>query len=219
MIAATAGCLLVTSCSSGKGDDSESVRRGHLKGSLCETGISTRVLREMHPGPYLSTEMIPSKHGGIDGIDGTKGNTERGCDVRITKKGKDTSTLVTTLVRAEPRSVDDLFERYKNFFPAQPKQRLELGPAKGYTTSNDAVLAFDCRHPKKRTSKNSGLGVSVEVVQLDDPDSADSGRSELAKGAAELAADTARYVSSTVLKCSSPRLPDGAPDQKPRAKS
>jgi hypothetical protein len=123
--------------------------------------------------------------------------------------------MVAVLVRAEPGSADDLFKHHRNDYPTDPRQHLALGPADGYTTTDDAVLAFDCLGPKNHTSKADALGVSVSVLASVPADEITVEHPELTKSAAKLAADTARYVSSTVLKCSSPHLPDGSPTQRP----
>lgn len=83
----------------------------------------------------------------------------------------------------------------------------------------ESALAFDCRNPKKHAKENSSIGVSAQVLLPDHPEGLDVDRSKLAKGAAELVADTARYVSSTVLKCSGPHIPNGVPAQKPQEQS
>lgn len=169
----------------------------------------------MYPGPYVSTKMFPSEGGGIDALD-TKGKNEADCSSWITQKAGNTSTTQKILVEVHPhQSVDELFEHYKKWYPAHQRQLIHLGPAKGLTMYNGSMLAFDCQQPTKRTSNTGTLGVSVLVFLPDHPSGLDVDRAKLAKGAAELSADTARYVSSTVLKCSSPRLPDGVPSQEP----
>lgn len=210
-----AGLLLVASCSTGDDGHAEADDSQQLNDKLCATDISTSALRNMYPGPYSSTKMLPSKNGGINALGGAGGNAEGYCDIWITQKAGNVSSTPKVLVRVHPgESVDDLSDRYEKFYPSYRSQRLTLGAARGFTAYNGSVLAFDCREPKKKTSTDRALGVSVHVFLPDQPDGAGADRSKLAKGAAELAADTARYVSSTVLECTGAGLPEGAPAQK-----
>lgn len=165
----------------------------------------------MYPGPYSDTGMFPSDGGGINALGGAKGKAEGDCDVYITQKKGDIFTLANVATDVKPgESADDLFKYYKKRYPDHRSQRLTLGSAKGFTTYDQAVLVFDCRTPKKSSSKKETLAVKVQVLLPDYRGAYSVGQAKLAKGAAKLAADTARYVDSEVLKCSSPRLPDNA---------
>lgn len=214
LTAAVTSCFLISSCSSQGGDESDD--GVHLKGTLCDTDISTKPLQEMYPGPYTSIKMFPSKGGGIDALSGAGGKTEGDCDVWITQKEGDDFTKAKIAAYIEPgTSAEDLFKNYKKWYPKHRRQRLTLGPADGFTMYNQAVLGFDCRDSKKRPSVAESLGITVQVFLPDHPAGTNVDRAELAAGAAKLAANTARYVNSEVLKCSGPSLPDGAPRQEP----
>lgn len=210
-----AGSLLLTACSAGNEGEGKSGEANHLSSSLCATKISTGAVGEMYPGPYSSVEMRASKNGGINAVDGTKGQTDGDCDVWITQKKGNAEALIAVLVRAEPGTAEGLYERRKNYYPTHPMQQLTLGSASGYTTDSDAVLTFDCQTPDKQSPMRGTLGVSVTVLVSDQSDEVNVERPRLTKQAAKLAADAARYVNSSVLKCTGPGLPAGAPDRKP----
>lgn len=210
IFATAVGSLLLSSCSAA------SEQRPSLPTALCETNISTSSLQEMYPGPYSDLAMIPSKGGGIKALKKSKGGTKAECDIWITQEKGDTFTLVGVVVDLHPQSsVDDLFKRYEKWYPDHRQQPLTLGAAKGFTMHNASLLVFNCQELKKGTSAKRALGVSVRVTLPEYPNGPGVDRAELAKGAAKLAADTARYVSSDVLQCSGPRLPGGPPAQEP----
>lgn len=156
--------------------------------------------------------MIPSKEGNIDALKKKKGRAKGACDVWITQKNGDVFTTVGVVVELHPRkSVGELFERYEKWYPDHQQQPLTLGIAKGFATYNASFLAFECRKPDKIPSEIKDRGVSVRVLLPDHPDGLNVDRGKLAKGAGELAAETARYLHSELLKCSGAPLPDGVP--------
>lgn len=216
MLAATVGVFLLASCSTGTGKDAEPKPGHELSGGLCRTDIGVTALKDMYPGPYSGVKMMPSEGGGILGIDVDKGKAEGDCDVWITQKKGDVFSVVKVYVRVDPHeSAGDLFAAYKKSHPADVDRRIDLGSAKGYTGHKNSVLYFDCPHPRRHAPADNALGVSVHVLLPERPSTPDADWSTLADGAAALAADTARYVNSTVLQCSGPSLPKGAPAQKP----
>lgn len=219
MLAATVGVFLLASCSTGTGKGAKPEPAHELSGSLCRTGIGVTALKDMYPGPYSGVKMLPSKGGGIKGVNLKKGKAEGDCDVWITQKKGDVFSVVKVYVRVDRHeSADDLFAAYKKSHPADMNRRINLGPAKGYTTYKDSVLYFDCHAPRRHAPAAGALGVSAHVLLPEHPSTPDVDRAALADGAAALAAETARYVSSTVLQCSGPSLPKGDPAQKPAEK-
>ncbi|THA24062.1 hypothetical protein E4198_04325 [Streptomyces sp. RKND-216] len=147
----------------------------------------------------------------------TGGATEGDCDIWITQKKSDVFSVVkvATFIKTDAQA-EDLFKSYKRYYPDN-RIKITLGSAIGFTTPEKSVLVFDCRSPKGRTAQNGDFGASVQVLLPDRRRGSDVPSERLAKSAARLAADTARYVSSDVLKCSTPRLPSGNPVQKPAA--
>lgn len=206
------GSLLVASCSPGDDSDAESKELRPLGNTLCGAEIPTAGLKKMYPGPYVGVKMMPSEGGGIDEVGDGDENREGDCDIWLTQKKGDVFTVVKVYARVVPRSsVDDIFGRFKRLYSSSRKREFSLGSAKGFTMEGRAVLAFECRDAEKGASKGDTLGASVQVLMPDHRSLSDVSRPKLSEGAAELSADTARYVSSTVLQCSSPGVPDGAP--------
>jgi hypothetical protein len=214
--AAAVGVFLLVSCSTGTEKAAQPKPAHALDGTLCRTEIGATVLKDMYPGPYSGIKMLPSEGGGIKGIDIGKGKVEGHCDVWITQTKGDVFSVVKVYARVDRHeTADDLFAAYKNSHPADVNRRIALGFAKGYTTYKNSVLYFDCHDPRRHVPDGGSFGVSTHVLLPDHPNTSDADRTTLADGAAELVAETARYVSSTVLECADPSLPAGTPAQKP----
>ncbi|MFR9757675.1 hypothetical protein [Streptomyces sp. TR06-5] len=182
---------------------------------LCGTKISTRSLQGMYLGPYSEVLMVPADKGEVEDLGKRNGGNQGMCDVWIAQEKGDAFTIARVVVELHPqKSVEDMFQRYEIWYPDDRQQSLTLGAARGFTMYYASLLVSDCQRSKKRPSMERPLGVSVRVILPRYPSGPDVDRAKLAKGAGALAADTARYVSSDVLRCSAPDLPEGAPVQK-----
>jgi hypothetical protein len=214
--AVAVGAFLLVSCSTGTEKAAEPKPSHELGGSLCRTDIRATALKDMYPGPYSGVKMMPSEEGGINGINVGKGIAEGHCDVWITQKKGDVFSVVKVHVRVDRHeSAEDLFADYEKSHRGDAGRRIDLGPAEGYTSYKNSVLYFDCHDPRRHAPDDGSLGVSAHVLLPERPGTPAADRDALADGAAELVAETARYVSSTVLGCSDPSIPKGTPVQRP----
>lgn len=86
---------------------------------------------------------------------------------------------------------------------------LSLGPARGHAVHEYAQLDQGCKG-SQRGPTDDPFVITSELYYQDPPMSKLS-EDDMNKYAAGQVANIARYVGSSVLKCSGPKLPDGAP--------
>ncbi|NLU74142.1 hypothetical protein HCC61_15875 [Streptomyces sp. HNM0575] len=203
------GLLLITSCSSfGAGDGEE--RTARLPHRICGTDISSAPIARMYPGPYTEASMHVPSEGRIDRISTSKGKTEGGCSIAIGQTKPDVYSDLTVNARTYPtRSMKNVLAGFEHQFTSNDAT-LSLGPARGHVAHEYAQLIQECKQ-----SEGGSAGRPFAVISelfFQDRSSYKISEEDLNKGAAAQVANVARYLRSSVLKCSGPELPDGTPE-------